>query len=164
MNDNNNDKFCMFRKSFSRDSKHLSWVIDDGYPKIFNSIDECLNAIMLDILNVMSSLNVMSTNANDATAKFWGDASSIYHSLKAKLWKSYVYGDIKWEFWCLSDVKHDDEKIHALLVATKNNLNKIIDKYENLLTNTSENGECATVESINREISENVSLLFEILN
>jgi hypothetical protein len=153
----------MFRKSFSRDSKHLSWVIDDGYPKIFNSIDECLNAIMLDILNVMSSLNVMSTYENDGTAKFWGDASSIYHSLKAKIWKSYVYGDIKWEFWHLSDVKYDDDKIHALLTATKNNLNKLIDKYENLLTNTSKNGECATVESINKEINENISLLSELI-
>jgi hypothetical protein len=146
----------MFRKSFSRDSKHLSWVIDDGYPKIFNSIDDCLNAIMLDILNVMSTI------VNDGTAKFWGDASIIYSHLKSKLWKSYVYGDIKWEFWHLSDAKHDDEKIHALIATTKNNLNKLIDKYENLLTNTSKNGECVTLESINREISETVSLLFEI--
>lgn len=156
MNDNN-DKFCMFRKSFSRDFKLLSWVIDDGYPKIFNNIDDCLNAIMLDILNVMS------TDVNAGTAKFWGDAAIIHNSLKSKVWKSYVYGDIKWEFWHLSDVKHDDEKMHALIASTKNNLNKLIDKYENLLTNTSKNGECATLESINREINYNMSLLSELI-
>lgn len=155
MNDNN-DKFCMFRKSFSRDCNHLSWVIDDGYPKIFNNIDECLNAILLDILNVMS------TDVNAGTAKFWGEAFLIHSHLKSKLWKSYMYGDIKWEFWHLSDVKHDDEKIHALIASAKNNLNSLIDKYENLLTNTSKNGECVTLESINREINETISLLFEI--
>jgi superfamily II DNA helicase RecQ len=37
------------------------------------------------------------------------------------------------------------------------------DKYENLLTNTSKNGECATVESINKEINENISLLSELI-
>ena len=158
MNDNNTDKFCMFRKTFSREGEQLcSWVIDDGYPKIFDNIDDCLNALMLDILNVMP------TKESDGTSKFWGDASSIYHSLKAKVWKSYVYGDTKWEFCRVSEVKHDDDKIHALLATTKNNLNKLIDKYENLLTNTSKNGECATVESINREISESISLLFELL-
>lgn len=157
MNDNNSDKFCMFRKTFSRDSKHLSWVIDEGYPKIFNNIDDCLNAIMLDILNVISS------NVNDDTAKFWFDASTIHHCLKAKAWKSYVYGDIKWEFYHISEVKHDDDKIHALLDAVKTNLNKLIDKSENLLTNTYKNGECVTIESINRELSESMSLLSEIL-
>lgn len=158
MNDNNTDKFCMFRKTFSRDGKHLlSWVIDDGYPKIFDNIDDCLNAIMLDILNVMP------TKDSDGTAKFWFDASTIHNSLKSKVWKSYVYGDTKWGFCRISEVKHDDDKIHAFFNAVKNNLNKLIDKYENLLTNTSKNGECETVESINKEINKNMSLLSELL-